>query len=404
MGKVTELSKEQWAKVPVYLKKWLDIGHDTSKIDRDKAKDAVTWAYEFAGNDAPKYFIFLDSPMACQLAANLIKNTPMDEPSQLNSQLDSQLRSQPRSQLDSQLRSQPRSQLGSQLYSHLGSQLNSQLYSELYSQLNSQLDSQLGSQFDSRLYSQINSQLFSQLYSQLGSQLDSQLYSQLRSKLRSKLNSQLRSQKLFKWDGVDFKWYWSDYYGFYDFILNEIFPDKKDSFPLLKKVHEYLRAVSHVVAFKNIVFISDNPCKILKDEQGRLHSEDSQALEYRDGWGIYALDGVTISKEVFDLVQEKKDADKIMAIENVEHRLVAMKYFGVGNMRGQLNAKTLDKSEIYELYEIDLMGRREKVLRMKNPSEDKWHDEFVPPETKDIKDALRIRWGLDEYVEPLFRA
>lgn len=56
-----------------------------------------------------------------------------------------------------------------------------------------------------------------------------------------------------------------------------------------------------------------------------------------------------------------------------------------------------------ELYEIDFMGGRERVLNMKNPSEDKEHDEFVPPETKDIKDALRIRWGLNEYVEPLFR-
>ena len=40
---------------------------------------------------------------------------------------------------------------------------------------------------------------------------------------------------------------------------------------------------------------------------------------------------------------------------------------------------------------------------MRNPSEEKCHDEFVPPETKNIKDALRIRWGLPEYVEPLFR-
>lgn len=332
---IAELTKEQWAKVPVYLKKWLDIGYDTSRLDRERAKKAVTWAYEFTNNRPPEVFIFLDSPMACQLAANLIKNTKWDEPSQL----DSQLRSQLHRQLDNKLGRH----LGSQLYSHLDSQL------------------------------------------------------------RSQLRSQLDSQELKYYDGIDLKWWWSDYYCFYDFILNEIFPERKSEFKLLDYVHEYLKSVNHVVAFKDIVFISESPVAIHKDEQGRLHNEEGLALEYADGWGINSLSGVRVNETIIKLIKEKKEPEKVLSISNIEQRLVAIRAFGIGNMREQLNSTTLDRSEMYELYEIDFMGGREKILRMKNPSEEKWHDEFVPPHTKDIKDALRIRWGLNKYVEPLFR-
>ena len=46
-------------------------------------------------NLKPKYFLFLDSPMACELAINILKNIKFDKlTSQLKSQLDSQLDSQ----------------------------------------------------------------------------------------------------------------------------------------------------------------------------------------------------------------------------------------------------------------------------------------------------------------------
>ena len=84
-------------------------------------------------------------------------------------------------------------------------QVDQQLYSQLYLQLDSQLNSQLREQ----LYWQLRGQLY---WRQLYSKLDSQLY------------SQLRSQKLeyFTPTYCINLWYWASYYGFYDFVLNEI--------------------------------------------------------------------------------------------------------------------------------------------------------------------------------------
>src|SRR6266478_4021071 len=126
MSKITKLTAQQESLIPVYLKKWQDAGYRTKTTDRNKATNAVNFLYEkIMKIDKPKYIIFLDSPMACQIAANLLKNTKFYS-TQLGSQLYSQLDSQLASQLSSQLTSQLSSQLTSQLDSQLTSQLSSQ--------------------------------------------------------------------------------------------------------------------------------------------------------------------------------------------------------------------------------------------------------------------------------------
>jgi hypothetical protein len=238
---IDKLTKEQEEKIPQYLNKWLDIGYRTETIDRTKASDFVSFLYsDILGMKVPSQLVFLDSPMACNLAINLLKKGT--------------------SQLDSQLGSQLYSQLDSQLSSQLGSQLRSQLYSQLYSQLGSQLDSQL------------DSQLSSQLYSQLSSQLDSQKLDYYSSYLSN----------------IYLYYYW---FYTYDYILNELFPNKVDKFKKFTRFMEGLKHIHHIYIFDDIVFLSDFPKAIHKTSEGKLSNRYGKALEYRDSYGIYMIDG-----------------------------------------------------------------------------------------------------------------
>jgi hypothetical protein len=122
--KINKLTKEQENLIPLYFKKWIDVGYRTDTIDREKAKESIDFLYEkILKISKPKNYIFVDSPMACQITLNLLEDMTgkKEKPLQLRSQLDSQLALS--SQLDSQLDSQLGSQLGSQLYSQLRSQL-----------------------------------------------------------------------------------------------------------------------------------------------------------------------------------------------------------------------------------------------------------------------------------------
>ena len=74
MKKINSLTPQQEAKIPIYLKKWMDNGQKTIRIDQTKAKQAIIDIYECAGLKPPEHFFFFPSPIQCQLAANIIKS------------------------------------------------------------------------------------------------------------------------------------------------------------------------------------------------------------------------------------------------------------------------------------------------------------------------------------------
>jgi len=112
---ISKLTPEQEAKIPQYLEYWKNIGLRTETIDREKAKEAVDFLYtKIMKIEKPKEYIFLDSPMACQLFLN--------GSNQLGNQLDDQLWNQLWNQLGSQLGSQLWNQLRNQLWNQLWNQ------------------------------------------------------------------------------------------------------------------------------------------------------------------------------------------------------------------------------------------------------------------------------------------
>lgn len=76
---ITKLTDEQIEAFEKYRQKWMEIGLDTRPIDQEKAKAAVLKAYECAGHAAPRYWIFLDSPVAGAIAAHVLTHVDNDE-------------------------------------------------------------------------------------------------------------------------------------------------------------------------------------------------------------------------------------------------------------------------------------------------------------------------------------
>ena len=76
--------------------------------------------------------------------------------------------------------------------------------------------------------------------------------------------------------------------GFYSFVANEL-PVKHDN--LINVVERIIKNTGVYWTFEDAVVISEKPKTIhLKDE--KLHNTEGMALEYRDGTGVYSVDGV----------------------------------------------------------------------------------------------------------------
>lgn len=193
---------------------------------------------------------------------------------------------------------------------------------------------------------------------------------------------------------------WSEYNSWRDF-MGYIGVDISELSPAFVLAHNSC----YIFPYDKFITISEKPCKILLDQTGELHSENSMAIEWRDGFGFYSLHGIRMcgNEWVCETKAEDLDSEKIMAITNVEQRLMAIKKCGISRILDRLKSKVIsegkldDSGLIYKLHKVELQGSKEKLFEMKNPSEDKIHYEFVVPECNTIFEADLWRRGYDTF-------
>ena len=218
--------------------------------------------------------------------------------------------------------------------------------------------------------------------------------------IRSNLESNLWSNQLsFNYFfAPNLETYWV---GFYDYILHELFPEQVKKFEIFSNQgREFYKNTYLIIPYENICFISERPTEQHIDlDTGNLHNPNGPAMKFKDGYEFYALHNIRIEKEMLNY-----NAKEIMAVENVEQRLVLIKNFGVENMLKELDSKIIDTFKEYVLHSVLIEGNKEKLLQMQNPSEPKVHYEFVPPEIETCQQAMAWRFGLDLYVNPVMKA
>jgi len=173
-------------------------------------------------------------------------------------------------------------------------------------------------------------------------------------------------------------------------------------------------------AFTDTIIISDRPVKLELDEQGRLHNPNGLAIEYADGWGIHALNGVTLTggNERAIINPEELSAENVLSWENTEARRVVLHHIiGWEKTLEAMNAEVLDEVEgDARLLRVTLENDEpHHLMDMLNHTCDrcvehigacecdggpvrKRYVEGVPVECSSVVEAHAWRWGLDELV------
>jgi hypothetical protein len=119
------------------------------------------------------------------------------------------------------------------------------------------------------------------------------------------------------------------------------------------------------------------------------------AVEYTDGWGWYALNGVIMKPEYVLTPAEKLQPDSVLKEPNVDIRRELIRKVGVQRMISY--GKEIDAMGSYKLIDISPIFtgiRYAPYLLMKNPSlDDTWHLEGVDPECHTVQEAINWRAG-----------
>ena len=186
----------------------------------------------------------------------------------------------------------------------------------------------------------------------------------------------------------------ADPLGVYEFFWNEC--DLIGCEKILPLIH-IAQQCGWWLPYSDAAIVSEKPVALHLNARGQLHSESGPAVLYRDGWAIWALNGVRVPQYIVETPSYRLNPQTVLRETNVEVRREIVRKVGVERLCEALNATVLDAWGNYELLNLDLRdGRRRPYLKMKNPSIGVFHIEGVAPSCRTVQEALVWRNGTDE--------
>lgn len=213
-------------------------------------------------------------------------------------------------------------------------------------------------------------------------------------------------------------WHWGAqegyWIGFYSFC--ETFPMEKPYDPEMSrrlKLHaQYARAAGWCWAYEGLAIISDRPAEIHMVENPRrpgtlhLHNPEGPAVRYRDGWTVYAVDGVRVPAHVVEhpelLTVEAVLGEQNAEVARVMRQQMGDRFFEQMQARARPIHKDTDGAGQYrELVEVDwpLADSTDNVarwMRVSCPSTGRVYYLGVPPRVKTCPEAAAWIAGFDK--------
>jgi hypothetical protein len=317
----------------VFRDEWLGVGLSTEPADRPAAEAAARLAYERAGLAPPSIVLWLDSPLAGAIGAAMLAAYGV-EPAK------AQVRDQVGDQVWAQVRDQVRAQVRDQVRAQVRDQVGAQVGDQVRDQVGAQVGDQVGDQVWAQVRDQVRAQVRDQVWAQVGDQVWAQVRDQVRAQVRDQVGAQVRDQVGAQVWRAGYGQHDASWLGFYATF---------DRFGLDVSKLDGLLALARFCGwwwpFAGAVILTERPRRLCRDTEGRLHSDDGRAIEYPDGWGIYAWHGTRVPEDVI-LRPSALEAATILGEENAEVRRVMIERAGLARIVEAEGAEILDADTV----------------------------------------------------------
>lgn len=231
--KINKLTPAQEALVPVYRDKWRAIALSTERINRQTSTNTVKIAYQILGQQEPK-ILFFDSPyQALKQLEALSVEQPLISIKRLAGILPNQLREQ---------LSPP---LWTYLWRRLGYLLCAEVMHQVIYPITGSIEKKLGHDLNREICEQLT------LISGIGDVI------------------------------------------IFDFLISSL-GCKYHCFDEWKALQAIMSYCPWIFSFQETCLICDRPTKVSFDSENRLHAEGEPAIQFADGFSVYAHHGEPI--------------------------------------------------------------------------------------------------------------
>ena len=336
--KIDKLTPEQVGKLDFYRERWLEIGLSVAATDKSRAETAVRLAYKEAGLTPPRIIIWLRSPYEGAIGSALLCN----------------------------FKAQVGAQVGDPVWAQVRDQVGAQVQAQVVAQVREQVRAQVGAQVREQVRDQVWAQVGAQVWEQVRDQAGNACYG------------------LHDAGGLGFYEYFSEICGLE--VCKKLDP-----------IAEAARSCGWWWPFQGAVILTEKPIFLHRDAELRLHGDGQLAIEYPDGWGVYASHGVRLPEKYGKTKIADWKPEWLVSDQNAELRMVLIRAIGYDRICQELNAKKIDTWREYELLKIENVDVEPILLcKMTCPSTGKIHALRVPPDTTSARAAITLcNHGID---------
>lgn len=130
-------------------------------------------------------------------------------------------------------------------------------------------------------------------------------------------------------------------------------------------LYNLLSSCGWVYPFEQIVLISERPHRRETNPQQQLHSEARMAIEYADGFGVYAYGGIRLPEKYGKLFPNQWRAEWILSEKDFQLRQILMRGIGYDRLLHELPVVEFDVWQNYTLFRINAPIDIESVYLLK---------------------------------------
>ncbi|MEV0901732.1 DUF6745 domain-containing protein [Actinoplanes sp. NPDC049802] len=154
-------------------------------------------------------------------------------------------------------------------------------------------------------------------------------------------------------------------------------------------------------AFERVAVLTQRPVTLARDNVGRMHRGEGPAMEFADGYGLWAWRGMPIPSALAAELPSLT-VDRVRRETNAEIRRVMLEHFGYERYLREAGARRMSADETGTLWWLDLPG--DEPLAMvevinSTPEPDGTSRVYwlrVPPRTRSAREGVAWTFGLTE--------
>ncbi|HEY9785277.1 MAG TPA: hypothetical protein V6D17_07745 [Candidatus Obscuribacterales bacterium] len=158
--------------------------------------------------------------------------------------------------------------------------------------------------------------------------------------------------------------------------------------------------VLHIDCLENLCILCELPIAIRANERSQLHNPDGPAMEFRDGWKVFAWNGVVLPEAAI-LSPQNITVEQIESEQNVEVRRILIQRYGMERYLQDAGAVQIDADEYGVLYKRVLTNDEPVVVvRVTNPTPEpdgthKFYFLRVPPHITSARAAVAWTFNMN---------